>query len=262
MASCPDCKKGSILPGEPTGRMVNGAYFAAGPSENDSRAIILLTDIFGLALVNSKLLADHFSKCLSADVWIPDMFDGSPPFPVDKMGTPQRAGEKMNWIPYFFGLIPNLPALFRNRPSITSTRLRSFIATLQTEKNYKKLGAVGYCYGGAMAVKLASTDLFNSVVICHPGPVSEQEISAIKVPSSFVCAEEDITFGPKARKKAEEIFASRNGRDNFIEHEFKVYKGTTHGFAVRPNQSYPEVKAGYEAALEQTVQWFEKTLPI
>lgn len=50
---------------------------------------------------------------------------GSPPFPVDKMGTPQRAGEKMNWIPYFFGLIPNLPALFRNRPSITSTRLRS-----------------------------------------------------------------------------------------------------------------------------------------
>lgn len=78
MASCPDCKKGSILPGEPTGRMVNGAYFAAGPSENDSRAIILLTDIFGLALVNSKLLADHFSKCLSADVWIPDMFDGEP----------------------------------------------------------------------------------------------------------------------------------------------------------------------------------------
>lgn len=77
MASCPDCKKGTILPGEPTGLMVNGAYFAAGPTGNSSRAVILLTDIFGLPLVNCKLIADIFSKNLGADVWVPDMFDGT-----------------------------------------------------------------------------------------------------------------------------------------------------------------------------------------
>lgn len=56
MASCPDCKKGKVLPGEPAGTMVEGAYFAAGPEGNTSRAVILLTDIFGLPLVNSKIL--------------------------------------------------------------------------------------------------------------------------------------------------------------------------------------------------------------
>jgi hypothetical protein len=41
-----------------------------------SHAIILLSDGFGLLLVNSHLLADKFSKELSCDVWIPDLFDG------------------------------------------------------------------------------------------------------------------------------------------------------------------------------------------
>jgi hypothetical protein len=42
-----------------------------------SRTIILLSDGFGLPLVNSHLLADKFSKELSCDVWIPDLFDGT-----------------------------------------------------------------------------------------------------------------------------------------------------------------------------------------
>lgn len=41
------------------------------------RAIILLSDGFGLPLVNSHLLADKFSKELSCDVWIPDLFNGT-----------------------------------------------------------------------------------------------------------------------------------------------------------------------------------------
>lgn len=32
-----------------------------------------------------------------------------------------------------------------------------------------------------MAVKFAGTSLVDSVVICHPGPISEQEISAMQV---------------------------------------------------------------------------------
>lgn len=76
MASCDNCKKGAVLPGEPTGTMVNGAYLAAGPEGNTSRAIILLTDIFGLPLINCKIIADNISKRLQCDVWVPDLFNG------------------------------------------------------------------------------------------------------------------------------------------------------------------------------------------
>jgi len=263
--SCPDCQKGAILLGKPTGSIVDGAYLAAGPEGNTTRAIIVVTDIFGLPLPNCKLLADHFSKSLNCDVWVPDIFDGNPPFRVDtmkNMKTPERAGEKLEWLPFLFGLIPVIPALYRSRPSVASTRARTFIETLQAKKKYGKLGAVGYCYGGTVAINLASTDLINSAVVCHPGSGSEKEVQAIKVPTSWACAEDDMSFKPKLRKRAEEIFESRRGKDNFVEYEFQDYKGTAHGFANRPNLSYPEVKAGHEGALLQTVKWFDKTLPV
>ena len=36
--------------------------------------------------------------------------------------------------------------------------------------------------------------------------------------------------------------------------------GTAHGFALRPNLNIPEIKTAFEGALEQTVNWFKKTL--
>lgn len=72
---CERCKSGYILPGEPKGSIQeNGAYFIAG---NDStRAIILLTDAFGLSLKNNRILADRFAEEVGCDVWVPDIFNG------------------------------------------------------------------------------------------------------------------------------------------------------------------------------------------
>jgi hypothetical protein len=82
--SCSDCNRGSILEGKPMDSFteINGvkAYLTSTGDVNarkDGRAIILLSDGFGLPLVNSHLLADKFSKELSCDVWIPDLFDGT-----------------------------------------------------------------------------------------------------------------------------------------------------------------------------------------
>lgn len=82
MASCDNCTKGYILPGEPVGLILdeyNGAYFSKGPEGYTKRAIVLLTDMFGLPLVNCKLIADHLAQSLSCDIWVPDLFDGISP---------------------------------------------------------------------------------------------------------------------------------------------------------------------------------------
>lgn len=77
-ASCDNCKKGNIIPGEPTGSMVDGAYFHPAPEGSESKsAIVLLTDIFGLPLINCKLIADKLSEKVGVDVWVPDLFDGT-----------------------------------------------------------------------------------------------------------------------------------------------------------------------------------------
>ena len=78
---CEHCTSGRGLPGEPKGEMRGDAYFSAGPAElkerNKATAIIFLTDIFGLPLKNSKIVADQIAEKAGCDVWIPDQFAGS-----------------------------------------------------------------------------------------------------------------------------------------------------------------------------------------
>lgn len=80
--SCPRCAEGYILPGDPKGAIQSdfaGAYLATpsnGPTES-KRAVLLLTDVFGLPNKNCKLIADEVAEKLQCDVWIPDYFDGA-----------------------------------------------------------------------------------------------------------------------------------------------------------------------------------------
>lgn len=91
---------------------------------------------------------------------------------------------------------------------------------------------------------------------------------------------EDMSFKDKHVKNAEAVFKEQEEKPDHVDYEFRVWKGkffflmtsarliqsvhlcigTAHGFAVRPNMEVPEVKAGYEGGLEQTVAWFKKTL--
>ena len=105
-----------------------------------------------------------------------------------------------------------------------------------------------YCFGGATCVRLGSTDLVNSVVICHPGPFTLDQVKAIKVPTAWVCAEgiyqilsffqtsilikkimlsEDMFFPESLRLSSEAVFAERKDKENYIDYELKVYKGTS-----------------------------------
>jgi carboxymethylenebutenolidase len=92
-------------------------------------------------------------------------------------------------------------------------------------------------------VRLGGTDFVNSVVICHPGSFSINEVKAIKVPTAWVCAEgiynkrlglseilkllsEDMFFSESLRLASEAVFAERKDKENYIDYELKVYEGT------------------------------------
>lgn len=154
--SCDNCTKGCVLPGEPVGSILpefDGAYFTPGPEGSTKRAIVLLSDAFGLPLVNNKLIADHFAKSLSCDVWTPDLFAGkeyhdihflsfleltcstlgatgepfmdlksmSPLLP-DRAGAPFPLTSKLS---LFGKLLPRIGRLYRNRPAVVVPRVIS-----------------------------------------------------------------------------------------------------------------------------------------
>lgn len=76
--SCPDCISGSSLPGSPKGTEESGAYFAKGSGQEEAKdkAVVVLTDIFGIATPNPKIIADTIADRTGFDVWVPDLFDG------------------------------------------------------------------------------------------------------------------------------------------------------------------------------------------
>ncbi|KAF9454483.1 alpha/beta-hydrolase [Macrolepiota fuliginosa MF-IS2] len=262
--SCPDCTTGDILVGTPKGATKDdGSYLAAAPDGSDSkRAVVLLTDIFGLGLDNPKIIADYLSEQLKCDVWVPDLFKGKPPVRPDQLQMPQRAGEKigaLRWTKFIFTALTSLPSIISTRPSVGEKRIREFINKIKAEHKYDTIGAVGYCYGGIACVRLAVTDIIDTVVVCHPGRFSLKLIDQLVIPVAWVCAEDDFGFPTTKRKKAEEILAERAKDDKrALAYEFQDYKGTTHGFACRPNGQIPEIKEAFEKSLEQIVSWFNK----
>ena len=123
--------------------MVGDAYLHEGTDK--SRAVVLLHDAFGLALVNCKVIADELSKKLSCDVWVPDMFagmfihrsydrgsyqfklTGHPPVTVDELEPliPDRAGVQMTFMSklrFHLLLITRLTAFWRIRSSVVDPR--------------------------------------------------------------------------------------------------------------------------------------------
>jgi len=165
-----------------------------------------------------------------------------------------------NKLKLFGVLLTSIHRIIANRASVLDVRNKAFLQNLKQEKNYAKIGAVGYCMGGAAAIRLGSTSLIDSAVVCHPGGCNLEEIRAMKVPTAWACAEEDMSFGPKIRNDAEAAFAARKDKPDFVDYEFVDYKGTCHGFAARPNLGIPIIKEGFEKSFNQTVQWFQKTL--
>lgn len=259
--------------GEPKGSIEIGflgdSYLSPAPSSEAStpakKAVLLFTDAFGLGVSNPKLIADELASQLQCDVWVPDYFLGRPLLPADIMVLADRAGVKITlwqWIKFIITVaIPNIGSFWRNRPSRVDPKLEAFILKLKEERKYERIGAIGYCYGGSTAVRFASRpDLLNTVVICHPGQFTEKDVRNFKIPCSWVCAEDDMFFSSGLKDKSEAELESRKGKDNFVEFEFRVYKGTAHGFASRPNLELPEVKKAFEEALVQKVDWLKKTL--
>ncbi|KAF7288579.1 DLH domain-containing protein [Mycena chlorophos] len=267
--SCPNCFTGEVLAGEPTGSVtdLDGSvyYFAPGPDgASNKRAIILLTDVFGLPLKNSKLLADSFAQCLKCDVYVPDLFEGKPPVTEAQMSfLPDKAGVKLGFgtiLKILWKVGPSLPSILRKRPAVGSVHALTFAQKLQASKHYEKLGAVGYCYGGGVALILGSDhpDLFNSIVLAHPSPPTDAQILAITAPVSWALSEDDMGIKPP---RIEQIKSLYNTRETKVDWEVNVYPGTAHGFAARPAMHIPEVKDGFEKAFQQTVEWFNKTIP-
>jgi len=247
MSFCKDCIKGVTHEGTPEGKIetIGGIEcYVATPTVDypKDKAVLLLTDVFGLGLVNNKLLTDDYARNGFKTI-TPDILNGDPVSP--DAFNPGNNFDIGQW----FGKGHDQA---HTRPTIDKV-----IAALKAD-GITVFAAVGYCFGGRYVFDLAFDNVITAAAVAHPSLLQvpadlEKYVSSSKAPLLINRCTVDQMFPPEAQAKADELF---KGFAPGYKREY--FEGCTHGFAVRGDLSDPKVKAGKEGAFKATVEWFIK----
>jgi dienelactone hydrolase len=151
-------------------------YITFPESKDTSTAIIILPDVIGHEFINAQLIADQFAAN-GYYVVMPDLFQGDPvklnrPEDFDIMAWLQKGG------PEGKGHLPD-----QVDPIVEST------LSYMKEQGAKKIGAVGYCFGGKYVARfLAKGKGVDVGYTAHPSFVDEDEIKGMTGPLSIAAA--------------------------------------------------------------------------
>ncbi|CRG87790.1 hypothetical protein PISL3812_04811 [Talaromyces islandicus] len=212
-------------------------YFAHPKTANPEKAIILISDIFGI-VSNSQLLADDFARNGYLAV-IPDILHN----------------DAINFGDFRAGKV-DLPAwLSKHGPDTVEPVLEATIKHLREELGVKKIGTVGYCFGGRFVVSFLKDGKTDAGYTAHPTAIQNAELAAIEKPLSIAAAEIDNVWPAEHRHEAEGIL-SKTGQP----YQITLYGGVVHGFAVRGDLSDVKLKTSKELAFLQALQWFQYNL--
>lgn len=230
---CVHCVSGTTMGGEPRGTMEKiGPYPtyithpSSGAPTDASRAILYAYDAFGLGLNNNKILPDVLADKTGMTVYVPDIFEGDC-VPSDAMRMPTTAKEtrEQGYVAKFLSMLqilPRLPWAYRNYPYAKRlATVGAWADALKTERGVQRLGGVGYCYGGKIVARMDAAGKLSAAVYCHPSFMKKDDFEEAQSPSLFLCAEEDMVFGPALTKTAEEVFERRG---EVVKGEFHQYE--------------------------------------
>ncbi|KAJ6741040.1 ENDO-13-14-BETA-D-GLUCANASE-LIKE PROTEIN [Salix purpurea] len=148
---------------------------------SDSKlAILFIADAYGYEAPNLRKLADKIAAA-GFFVLAPDFLYGDP-VDLSRPGFDVEAWKKLH------------------NTDKGQEDAKSVIATLKS-KGVNSIGAAGFCWGGNVAVKLASSSNdIQAAVILHPGPLTIDEIKA----------EADHLSPPEQLKEFGEILSAKS----------------------------------------------------
>jgi len=244
MGEC--CKTGFKWDGKPVGKeskIANLDTYVTG--SNKDAAVLIVHDVFGWTLDNLRILADHYAKEADTTFYLPDFFGGEVVSPETLEDPKKRdAFDIMGFIG-------------RNNKDIRQPEIEAAAKALKQELGFKKVGAIGFCYGGWAVFRLAAKDknLVDCISTAHPSLVDKDEISGITVPVQILAPETDPQYTPELKEFSLATLPTLN-----IEFDYQYFPGLVHGFATRGDMTDAAQRKGLERAKNAAVYWFQQHL--
>jgi carboxymethylenebutenolidase len=227
-------------------------FYAPGEAGNWP-GVIMYTDVLGVRVV----FRDMARRLVSSGycVLLPNLFYRAAKMPIFSF-------------PPAFGEEKTVARIAELRPSAASDLIardvgpyvEALLAQPQTKAG--KVGAVGYCMGGGIAMRTAAAapDRFGAAVSFHGSRICSDDADSphrllpmIKARLYFGFAAEDKTMPPEAVEKLKAaLIAARSDWDS------EVYEGARHGWCVADHNVYNHAQA--ERAWENMLKIFGQAL--
>ncbi|KAI0466839.1 dienelactone hydrolase [Xylaria cf. heliscus] len=244
-SSC--CIKTFTWGGTPSGtetKLSNNDCYVTG--DNKDRAILLVHDLFGWKYPNIRLLADHFAREVHATVYVPDFFGG---WVVD-----WKAVEDDRWSEI------DLDGVVKNQSrEIRGPEIAACARAIKADLGFKRLGAVGYCYGGWAVCHIASkaqeTPLVDAISIGHPSWLIKEDIDNISVPFQVLAPEHDPSYTPELKS-----YTFQKALTLKMPFDYLHFPGIVHGALVRGDERHEGEREAMERAKNAVVTWFTQFL--
>ncbi|TVY49183.1 Hydrolase tropI, partial [Lachnellula cervina] len=209
----------------------NNTYIAG---SNPDIPILLIRDLLGWKFTNTRLLADHYAREVGATVYVPDFFGGETlPFEPITNGRWYEVDVpsfiKKNTRKSTFQSQDSLEAL---RHEIREPKIFTCVLALCT--TYKKLGAVGFCFGGWAVFRLGAKEheppLVDCILAGHPTFLTKQDIDEVALPVQILAPEIDPAFTRELKIYAFERIRELGVGVPFV---YRHFSGVEHACFVR-----------------------------
>ena len=152
------------------------------------------------------------------------------------------------------------PWLMKHSEGVTKPLLDKFVEAVRAIPGTKKIGAIGFCWGGRYAILEAhpseGTGGVDAAFACHPALVSiPSDFEPVTKPLSIAIGDHDSLLDTASIDKIKEVLEKKN-----VPQEVKVYPDQIHGFALRGDWSSEKDKQSMDESEKQGISWFNTHL--
>jgi dienelactone hydrolase len=263
-SSC--CLSGKIQNESPAGQVTTignlPTYVAAPKDGSKAKTVVFITDVFGWEFKNVRLLADNYAKA-GFYCYVPDVLEGdalpiellksiAPPLKdqQESKGVIEKVKDTVD-VSTTFG-----PWMAKHREAVSRPIVESFIKAVREIPGTGKIGAIGFCWGGRLAI-LAGNGTVDAVVACHPSGIAVPgDFENVTKPFSLAVGSKDTLLDEKTVGNIQDHIAKKTG----VPHELRIYEDQVHGFALRGDWSSEKDRKAMDETEKQGQEWFAKYL--
>ncbi|XP_051910413.1 carboxymethylenebutenolidase homolog [Hippocampus zosterae] len=212
------------------------AYVVKPPATSD-KAIVVIQDIFGWQLPNTRYMADM----LAANGYVavcPDFFLGKEPWSPSHDWSTFTEWRK------------------DKKPTDINKEVDLVLRFLKEQCGAKHIGVVGFCWGGIATHYLVLHNLEVKAGVSFYGIIAEGEDRYdLKSPTLFIFGEKDHLIPPDQVSGLEAKLKEKCT----VDYRVKIFPGQNHGFAHRKREDIsPADKPRIEEARTDMINWLNK----